>query len=455
MQENIDVTGAAYRAIVGLLKIDKIVIAIRWSKRTHEIWELHGNQVFDAIRGLLGNVDKNHDGYCDTDPWFRRRRVFSNDAHRIEIFYKRQPLKIVEETVRSPYQGYIRVTNPDVVNGHANHVAIAMGLETVLDQFGIRHFLGTGRECCELALDFPSYEAWQFVDERLLWKWTGPHDHKYYDKATGEVLPGFDPLKSAGAESHYVKRPDEKKNKARRFFHGYVEPNMGKYRQEMRLNRDFLKAHGIETVSDLVDKGTGLVETHLSLWEPDIDKILRQRRKYERKRTCSDFYRRTPDYYRNLVDLCSAAEVLNDLSQKLKHISPYEIKEKCFKRVPGPRIEQAPFKRYPTIPRTESPQDNSTIEHHEGNTGPNPPIFMHEITPQDIPRVSLPPPAITPSTQTDRQPTFTTEIHSPENTGALIETVPRTSLSRPPGLQKSLGEKALVKGPIPHQYTPP
>ena len=255
---------------------------------------------------------------------------------------------------------------------------IAIEIEKILDKYHFPHFLGTGKERCELALDFPNEDSWKYVDDRLLWKWTRPEDYKYYDPVTKKVLPGFDPLKTDGAQSRYVKRPDEEHKKVRRYFQWYIDREIGKYRLEGRFDRPFLKDHGIENVWDLLEKGKALMEGHLSLWEPDIHKILRQWRKYEKAKICAEFYRRSEKYYRKLVEECSAAEVLLDLSKKLKHLSPYEIKEKCFKRLPGPQIEQTPFKREQTIPRKDYPQDDLRSGHEEEKMGYKTPIFVHE-----------------------------------------------------------------------------
>ena len=383
MRAKYSITGEAYQEI-GLLKVDKIVIGI---PSTEKIWESHDRQIFEEIKKLPKGEVKNGEGYCTTDRSFKRRREFSNEDHLIEIFYKSQPVKGKEGIFPNPYKAYLRITNKNFFKGDEEHVEIAIQIESIFNKYGIRHFLGTGKECCELAVDFPTYEMWRFVEDRLLWRWTGPKDHTYYDEEKKKVVPGFDPLKDQGAESHYVKRPDEQR-KVRRFFHGYIESDIGKHRQEMRLNRDFLKAHGIETVRDLLENGKALVERHFSLWEPDIGKILRQRRKYEKERECAELYRRTENYYRKLVQECSAAEVLKDLCMKLKHLSPYEIKEKCFKSIPGPKIEQTAFKRERRIDRIEIEQDNLSIENEEGKMRYNTPIFMHESSPKNVKKES-------------------------------------------------------------------
>jgi hypothetical protein len=389
MRKNIIITGEAYQPIVGCLKIDKIVIAVLWSYKTQKIWELNQEEMFDEIKNLLKdepyNPVRNHEGGSTTDKGMKRHREFSNEDHMIEIFHTPLPRKTVGEDgeqiiyYTNQYQAYIRITNTNFFKGDSGHVEIAIEIEKILDKYHFPHFLGTGRERCELALDFPAYDMWKYVDDRLLWKWTGPQDYRYYDPVTEKVLPGFDPLKNDGAQSHYVKRPDEEHKKVRRFFHMYIDRNIRKYRLEGRFDRPFLKDHEIESVWDLLEKGKALMEGHLSLWEPDIDKILRQRHKYKNARRCAEFHRRTENYYRKLVATSSVAEVLANLCEKLKDLSPYEIKLKCFKRLPGPEIKQTPFKRERTIPRIEYLQDELSNGNDGAKMGSNTPIFMHEM----------------------------------------------------------------------------
>ena len=144
------------------------------------------------------------------------------------------------------------------------------------------------------------------------------------------------------------------------------------------FNRDFLRDHHVETVSDLLAKGKELIERYFSLWEPDIDKILRQHRKYEKKRQCSSFYRPGERSYRKMVKECSTAEVLNELSKRLNHLSPYETKEKCFRRIPSPRIECAPFKSESTISIFLPPQHTLSHGNSNGKGVKYTPIFSHE-----------------------------------------------------------------------------
>ncbi|MGO9570961.1 MAG: hypothetical protein ACLP5H_25840, partial [Desulfomonilaceae bacterium] len=215
-------------SMLGLLKVDKIVVAIPWSEATEQKWEQSGKQLFQAIKGLLGTSVYDHDGYCDSDPWFRRRREYSTEAHRIEIFYERKRcLEIPGKGKQyNHYQCYIRITCKDFLNGYFHHVLLCMQLEKLLDQFSLPHDLGKGKECCELCVDFPDRETWKWIYWRLLWKWTGPEEHEYFDQETRLVTTGFDPLQESG----YVKEKD-----ARRRFHSYVEPEIAKFRHEMRL----------------------------------------------------------------------------------------------------------------------------------------------------------------------------------------------------------------------------
>src|SRR5208283_5091284 len=323
---------------LGLLKIDKIVVAIPWSEDTEKKWQQSWKDLFQAIRTVLGTNVYDHDGYCDTDPWFRRRREFGTEAHLVEIYHSRKPCLEIEGKglLYNHYQSYIRITCKDFLSGYAEHVQLCMQIEKVLDQFSLPHHLGMGRQCCELCVDFPDHETWKWIDWQLLWAWTRPDEHAYYSEEEMTVVPGFDPLQ----RSRYVKEKD-----ARRRFHSYIESQTGKFRVEMRLKRAFLRDHEITAVSDLLSKGKELFERHYSLWEASIDKILRQRRKYEKKRQCSAFYRPGERSYRKMVNECSAAQVLLELSARLKDLTPYEIKEKCFRRIPSPRIEWAPFKR--------------------------------------------------------------------------------------------------------------
>ncbi len=299
-------------SLVGLLKIDKIVIAIPWSEASEEKWQQSEKQLFQAIKGLLGTYVYDHDGSCDRDPWFCRRREFSTEVHLVEIYYNRKPcLEIEGKVYYNYYQLYIRITRKDFLNGYSDHVQLCMQIEKVLDHFSLPHHLGKGVECCELCLDCQDHKTWKWIYRRLLWKWTGPEDHQYFDQETRLVTTGFDPLQESG----YVMPL-----KARRRFHSYIELEIGKHRCEMRLKRAFLRDHDITTVSDLLAKGKELFERYFSLWEPDIDKILRQRRKYEKKRQCSAFYRPGERSYRKMVIECSAAEVLKELSDRLKDL---------------------------------------------------------------------------------------------------------------------------------------
>jgi len=116
--------------------------------------------------------------------------------------------------------------------------------------------------------------------------------------------------------------------------------------------------------------------TNLSLWEPDIEKILRQRRKHEKKRKCSAFYRPSPKTYRDLVERCSAVEVMNELRKRLKHLTPYQIKEKCFKRIPGPDTKQ-------TLPRTPHDQNVLSPENTDGKESKEAPVFLHDTPKKD------------------------------------------------------------------------
>ena len=88
-------------------------------------------------------------------------------------------------------------------------------------------------------------------------------------------------------------------------------------------------------------------------------------------------------FYEKLVKGCCSAEVLLELEKRLP-LSPYEIKEKLFRRIAGPPITWAPFKREPRIPKFREIPVGLSYENRLQRSTKNRSIFLHETREKDI-----------------------------------------------------------------------
>jgi len=377
-KDSIMTAQSGQQVITGTLRLDKLPIA---SIGSNGQWKRHKETIFNVIKALLGNVLYCHEGKCTTDGRFKRHRTYLTKTTRIDIFHGKRMMKMPNGEKRfSIYAAVVRITTRDL---SGEHVRIALEIERLLDRLGFPHFLGTRRDHAEIAFDTDDYDSWLNLEKRSLWRWTKPGQDSFYDAISDDVIPGFDALGKLGAQSHYTGRPTKAKPIARRFAHSYVDLLIEKFRNEMRLNRDALRALGIETVSDLVRESEKLMRRYLSVWEADIAKILRFRRKCERDRKHAAIYRRTPGYFERLVREKTTAEVLAILQSLLPSLKPYEIRQKCFRKADVTivmRPAKRAFKSVPQIPRIGHRNSENDIEKYRRVASP----VMHEQSPGQV-----------------------------------------------------------------------